>query len=427
MGDLDIQFKSFFSLKKGMIKMETAMELQPVEYEGIRVLTTQQLAESYETTNKVISNNFNNNKNYYQIGKHYFLLQGKEFKDFLQSSNLGTQISSKARSTYLWTERGAFLHAKSLNSSKAWELYDKLVDFYFESKKHNLIENKQTVNQVETINPQMLNMLNQLSNSLNSVTNTAERMVNMMERMEKRLFNERRSDKKTSRNKYVEKSFENKKSKIETKSGSNEDAVAKNSKRKDNKNTKKELSESEQFKHDINLKLREIYLLTRHSYNDILNNLYTTLFKKYNIDLKREKSAYIKDHKLDGNLSTLNYIILGGSKGLKDVCLTELNETINRYNPKMDISLASVMRNFDNLAKIYEDNTPSKIPTYKAVYKQIQNNLGIDWVKYERMYKDKHDISQTTALSRIFMIQHDEAMLEEFDKAVNELIDKVDD
>lgn len=198
-------------------------------------------------------------------------------------------------------------------------------------------------------------------------------------------------------------------------------------KEKTTKNTKKELSESEQFKHDINLKLREIYLLTRHSYNDILNNLYTTLFKKYNIDLKREKSAYIKDHKLDGNLSTLNYIILGGSKGLKDACLTELNEIINKYNPKMDISLASVMRNFDNLAKIYEDNTPSKIPTYKAVYKQIQNNLGIDWVKYERMYKDKHDISQTTALSRIFMIQHDEAMLEEFDKAVNELIDKVDD
>ncbi|WRK54588.1 hypothetical protein SD457_06590 [Coprobacillaceae bacterium CR2/5/TPMF4] len=71
-----------------------------------------------------------------------------------------------------------------------------MVDFYFESKKHNLIENKQTVNKVETIDPQMFNMLNQLSNSLNSVTNTAERMVNMMERMEKRLFNERRSDKR---------------------------------------------------------------------------------------------------------------------------------------------------------------------------------------------------------------------------------------
>lgn len=185
-------------------------ELQPVEYDHIRVLTTQQLAESYETTNKVISNNFNNNKNYYQIGKHYFLLKGKELKEF-KSESLNLGIANNINTLYLWTERGAFLHAKSLNSSKAWELYDKLVDFYFESKKHNLIENKQTVNQIETINPQMLNMLNQLSNSLNSVTNTAERMVNMMERMEKRLFNERRSDKKTSRNKYVEKSFENKK------------------------------------------------------------------------------------------------------------------------------------------------------------------------------------------------------------------------
>lgn len=409
-----------------MIKMETAMELQPVEYEGIRVLTTQQLAECYGTDTDNIKQNFKRNKTRFIERRDYYYLKGndlKDFKDLVTNSHL---VNPRSPSLYLWTERGANRHSKILDTDQAWKQFDILEETYFKVK-HNLIENKQTANQVETINPQMFNMLNQLSNSLNSVTNTAERMVNMMERMEKRLFNERRGDKKTSRNKYVEKSFENKKSKIETKSGSNEDVVAKNSKRKDNKNTKKELSESEQFKHDINLKLREIYLLTRHSYNDILNNLYTTLFKKYNIDLKREKSAYIKDHKLDGNLSTLNYIILGGSKGLKDACLTELNEIINKYNPKMDISLASVMRNFDNLAKIYEDNTPSKIPTYKAVYKQIQNNLGIDWVKYERMYKDKHDISQTTALSRIFMIQHDEAMLEEFDKAVNELIDKVDD
>ena len=109
-------------------------ELQIVEHKNQRVLTTQQLAESYGTTNKVISNNFNNNKERYEEGKHYYLLQGNEFKEFVQSSNLGTQISSKARSTYLWTERGAFLHAKSLNTDKAWEVYDSLVEHYFKSQ-----------------------------------------------------------------------------------------------------------------------------------------------------------------------------------------------------------------------------------------------------------------------------------------------------
>ena len=108
-------------------------ELKVIEYQNQRVLTTQQLAESYETSNKLISNNFNNNKVRYQEGKHYFLLQGDEFKKFLHSSNLGTQISNKARSIYLWTERGAFLHAKSLSTDKAWEVYESLLEHYFTS------------------------------------------------------------------------------------------------------------------------------------------------------------------------------------------------------------------------------------------------------------------------------------------------------
>ena len=39
-----------------------------------------------------------------------------------------------AKSLYLWTEKGALLHAKSLNTDKAWEVYDYLVDFYFRVK-----------------------------------------------------------------------------------------------------------------------------------------------------------------------------------------------------------------------------------------------------------------------------------------------------
>lgn len=109
--------------------------LTVTEFKDIRVLTTQQLAESYETTDKVISNNFNNNKSRYQEGKHYILLRGEELRKFLHSSNLGLQNTSKIRMLYLWTEKGAFLHAKSLNTDKAWEVYDHLVDTYFRAKK----------------------------------------------------------------------------------------------------------------------------------------------------------------------------------------------------------------------------------------------------------------------------------------------------
>ena len=83
-------------------------ELKIITYQNQRILTTQQLAESYDTTQKVISNNFNNNKSRYQEGKHYFFLQGEELNSFLHSLNLGMQNSSKIRSMYFWTEKGAF-------------------------------------------------------------------------------------------------------------------------------------------------------------------------------------------------------------------------------------------------------------------------------------------------------------------------------
>lgn len=108
--------------------------LTVTEYKDIRVLTTQQLAESYNTTDKIISNNFNRNKDRYQVGKHYILLQGEELKRFKTNPQFDEQFKH-ASSVYLWTEKGAFLHAKSLNTDKAWEVYDHLVDTYFRVKK----------------------------------------------------------------------------------------------------------------------------------------------------------------------------------------------------------------------------------------------------------------------------------------------------
>ncbi|MBK1810231.1 ORF6C domain-containing protein [Clostridium sp. YIM B02505] len=110
------------------------MDLQVIENNGQRVLTTQQLADSYETSCKRIYENYNCNKDRYIEGKHYYYLQGEELKRFLQHVNYGVQNSSKVRSLYLWTEKGALLHAKSLNTDKAWQVYDYLIDDYFNAK-----------------------------------------------------------------------------------------------------------------------------------------------------------------------------------------------------------------------------------------------------------------------------------------------------
>lgn len=109
-------------------------ELKITEYKNIRVLTTQQIAEAYGSDTRVISNNFNRNKDRYVEGKHYICLEDDEKREFVDHHQIDDG-SKKASKLYLWTEKGAFLHAKSLNTDVAWEVYDRLVDNYFEKPK----------------------------------------------------------------------------------------------------------------------------------------------------------------------------------------------------------------------------------------------------------------------------------------------------
>ena len=107
----------------------TDFMLKPIEQCGQRVITTAQLAEAYGTTSKVISKNFARNKERYVEGKHFYRLTGDALKEFFANVNLTN--ANKIRELYLWTERGILLHAKSLNTDKAWEVYELLTDNYF--------------------------------------------------------------------------------------------------------------------------------------------------------------------------------------------------------------------------------------------------------------------------------------------------------
>lgn len=105
-------------------------ELAVTEYRCQRVLTTQQIAEAYGTDGKVISYNFNHNKDRYVEGKHFICLTGDELRRFREIHDLPSNLNR----IYLWTEKGAFLHAKSLNTDQAWEVYERLIDNYFQKK-----------------------------------------------------------------------------------------------------------------------------------------------------------------------------------------------------------------------------------------------------------------------------------------------------
>ncbi len=111
---------------------------QIIEVKGMRVLTSKQISECYGTTLDTIKTNFNANRKRFQEGKHYIAFTGDELKAFKNEVRNPHLVGNRASHLYLWTEKGALLHAKSLNTDKAWEVYDYLVDFYFRIKNEDV-------------------------------------------------------------------------------------------------------------------------------------------------------------------------------------------------------------------------------------------------------------------------------------------------
>lgn len=140
-------------------------QLQVTTYNNQRVLTTAQLAKSYGTDVQIITNNFNRNKNRYTEGKHYIALEGKEKRDFLDLRQNGLG-SKNAAVLYLWTEKGAWLHAKFLGTDEAWEAYEMLVDEYYRIKDVPTLTPSQAIAVALQQTAEMMNKLRNLKRKL---------------------------------------------------------------------------------------------------------------------------------------------------------------------------------------------------------------------------------------------------------------------
>lgn len=113
--------------------------LDVIDHQQMRVLPTVQLAEAFGTNSKVVARNFQRNQEHYEEGKHYFALSGDALKQF--KAERQNDASLKYVSVYyLWSEKGAWLHAKSLNTEQAWSAYQMLIDSYYKMTQKALIE-----------------------------------------------------------------------------------------------------------------------------------------------------------------------------------------------------------------------------------------------------------------------------------------------
>jgi hypothetical protein len=114
-----------------MTALITPASVPSITWQQALVITTELLAKLYRTDANNIQQNYSRNADRFVEGKHFFKVAGQDLKD-LRPSLSQSQISPKARSIMLWTERGAARHAKMLETDEAWDVFEALEDHYFQ-------------------------------------------------------------------------------------------------------------------------------------------------------------------------------------------------------------------------------------------------------------------------------------------------------
>lgn len=120
-------------------------EIPVLEWQGVRVVTTETLARGYGVDEANIRNNLSRNLDRFEEGKHYFLLTGLKLREFNNRVTGSYSVGKNARSLTLWTERGAARMSKIVDTNEAWAFFEKLEDSYFRQKEQQPVAILQTL------------------------------------------------------------------------------------------------------------------------------------------------------------------------------------------------------------------------------------------------------------------------------------------
>ncbi|ECJ2317999.1 phage antirepressor Ant [Salmonella enterica subsp. diarizonae] len=121
---------------------ESVPEIPVLEWEGVRVVTTEILAKGYGTDAANLRKNFERNVKRFVDGVHVFRLTGsklKEFKSYATKSHVvgcnntttSDVVNKHTKHFTLWTEKGAARMSKIVDTDQAWAFFEKLENRYF--------------------------------------------------------------------------------------------------------------------------------------------------------------------------------------------------------------------------------------------------------------------------------------------------------
>lgn len=262
-------------------------EISAKMYMGQRVVTFKDIDTVHERPEGTARKRFADNKKYFVLGVHYFVLYPKDLENIEMSEKrtLENCVISN-RGTALITEKGYLLLVKSLTDDLAWKVQDELIDSYFDMK----------------------NIINQ---ELSPGLQLLQGLVNEMARKEL-------EDKE--RDRLIAQAQETANRAVETNERIKEEFIA----------------PFDNWRDDVNSKVREIAVKAGIPYQNLFGEMYRELESKAGCDLatrqrnKQERMRNSGCRKTDIDKETTKIAVIGDDKKLKQI----FDDIVRRYAVK---------------------------------------------------------------------------------------------
>ena len=140
--------------------------------EGKRSMLAKDIAGFHNKKTWRVNESINNNLSRFRVGIDIINIKGLDFAlDLVESGIISQNSYNASNSIYLLSERGYAKLIKMFDDDLSWEMYDKLLDDYFEMKENK--QSKQPTNQFDMLRG-MIDTMEEMNNRITKAEQEAE-------------------------------------------------------------------------------------------------------------------------------------------------------------------------------------------------------------------------------------------------------------